>query len=97
MANALAALEAGVTEFDASIGGLGGSPFAPGGATATWRRRTWWHMLADMGIETGVDVEAVARSGSACRRSWWATTFPDTSTRTARDGHPAARAKPTDI
>jgi len=58
MANALAALETGVDEFDASVGGLGGSPFAPGagGNVAT---EDLVHMLADMGIETGVDLDAV--------------------------------------
>ena len=58
MANVLAALEVGVEEFDASVGGLGGSPFAPGagGNVAT---EDLVHMLADMGIETGVDLDAV--------------------------------------
>jgi hydroxymethylglutaryl-CoA lyase len=58
MANVLAALQAGVTEFDASVGGLGGSPFAPGagGNVAT---EDLVHMLADMEIETGVDLQAV--------------------------------------
>lgn len=58
MANVLAALQAGVTEFDASVGGLGGSPFAPGagGNVAT---EDLVHMLADMGIETGVDLQSV--------------------------------------
>jgi hydroxymethylglutaryl-CoA lyase len=54
MANVWAALEAGVSEFDASIGGLGGSPFAPGvnGNVAT---EDLAHMLIDMGLETGID------------------------------------------
>ena len=58
MANVLAALQAGVTELDASTGGIGGSPFAPGagGNVAT---EDVVHMLADMGIETGVDLAAV--------------------------------------
>ncbi len=58
MANVLAALEVGVDEFDASVGGLGGSPFAPGagGNVAT---EDLVHMLADMGIETGVDLDAL--------------------------------------
>ena len=53
MANVLAALEMGCDEFDASIGGIGGSPFAPGagGNVAT---EDLVHMLMDMGIETGV-------------------------------------------
>jgi hydroxymethylglutaryl-CoA lyase len=54
MANVLAALELGITDFDSSVGGLGGSPFAPGagGNVAT---EDLVHMLEDMGIETGVD------------------------------------------
>jgi hydroxymethylglutaryl-CoA lyase len=54
MANVLAGLEAGCDEFDASVGGIGGSPFAPGagGNVAT---EDLVHMLMDMGIETGVD------------------------------------------
>ena len=56
MANVLAALEAGVTEFDASVGGLGGSPFAPG-ANGNLATEDVVHMLMDMGIETGVDLD----------------------------------------
>ena len=55
MANVLAGLEAGVEEFDASVGGLGGSPFAPGagGNVAT---EDLVVMLEGMGIATGVDL-----------------------------------------
>jgi hydroxymethylglutaryl-CoA lyase len=60
MANALAALEAGVVELDASIGGLGGSPFAPGNANGNVATEDLAHLLADMGIETGVDLEGLA-------------------------------------
>jgi hydroxymethylglutaryl-CoA lyase len=58
LANVLAAIEVGITEFDASIGGLGGSPFAPGtgGNVAT---EDLVAMLHGMGIETGVDVMAL--------------------------------------
>ena len=56
MANVLAALEAGVTEFDASVGGLGGSPFAPG-ANGNLATEDVVHMLMDMGIETGVELD----------------------------------------
>jgi hydroxymethylglutaryl-CoA lyase len=59
MANALAALEIGVTEFDASVGGLGGSPFAPPGANGNLATEDLVHMLIDMGIETGVDLDRV--------------------------------------
>ena len=64
MANVLAALEAGVTEFDSSVGGLGGSPFAPdaGGNVAT---EDLVHMLDDMGIETGVDLNRVIEASGS--------------------------------
>ena len=58
MANALAAMEAGVAELDASVGGLGGSPFAPG-ANGNLCTEDLVHMLAGMGIETGMDLERV--------------------------------------
>jgi hydroxymethylglutaryl-CoA lyase len=58
MANVLAALEVGVEEFDASVGGLGGSPFAPG-AGGNIATEDLVHMLTDMGIETGVDLDAL--------------------------------------
>jgi hydroxymethylglutaryl-CoA lyase len=55
LANVLAAMEVGIDEFDASIGGMGGSPFAPGpnGNLAT---EDLVAMLEGMGISTGVDV-----------------------------------------
>jgi hydroxymethylglutaryl-CoA lyase len=56
MANVLAALETGVTDFDASVGGLGGSPFAPG-ANGNLATEDVVNMLTDMGIETGVDMD----------------------------------------
>jgi hydroxymethylglutaryl-CoA lyase len=58
MANVLAALQAEVTEFDSSVGGLGGSPFAPG-ANGNLATEDVVHMLSDMGIETGVDLASV--------------------------------------
>ena len=63
IANALAALEVGVDDFDASIGGLGGSPYAPaaGGNVAT---EDLVHMLEDMGIATGVSVEALLEAAT---------------------------------
>ncbi len=56
MANVLAALQIGVTEFDASIGGLGGSPFAPG-ANGNLATEDLVHMLVDMGMEVGIDFD----------------------------------------
>ncbi|MGZ4713352.1 MAG: hydroxymethylglutaryl-CoA lyase, partial [Acidimicrobiia bacterium] len=58
LANVLAALERGVTRFDASIGGLGGCTYAPG-ATGNIVTEDLVHMLDDMDIETGVDLEAL--------------------------------------
>ncbi len=58
LANVLAALERGVTRFDASIGGLGGCPYAPG-ATGNIVTEDLVHMLEDMGVDTGVDLDAL--------------------------------------
>jgi len=58
LANVLAGLERGVTRFDASIGGLGGCPYAPG-ATGNIVTEDLVHMLADMGVDTGVDLDAL--------------------------------------
>jgi hydroxymethylglutaryl-CoA lyase len=58
LANILTALELGVTEYDASVGGLGGCPYAPG-ATGNVATEEVVHMLHDMGIETGIDLDAL--------------------------------------
>jgi hydroxymethylglutaryl-CoA lyase len=55
LANILTALDYGVVEFDASVGGLGGCPYAPG-ATGNVATEEVVHMLHDMGIETGIDL-----------------------------------------
>ena len=55
LANAYAGVEAGVTVLDASVGGLGGCPFAPG-ATGNIATEELVHMLEDMGISTGIDL-----------------------------------------
>lgn len=55
LANILAALELGITEYDSSVGGLGGCPYAPG-ATGNVATEEVVHMLHDMGVETGVDL-----------------------------------------
>jgi isopropylmalate/homocitrate/citramalate synthase len=57
-ANAYAALEAGATTLDASVGGLGGCPFAPR-ATGNIATEDLVYMLDGDGIETGVDLEAL--------------------------------------
>ena len=55
LANALAALQSGVDRFDASLGGLGGCPFAPG-ATGNVCTEDLAHMLALEGRDPGVDL-----------------------------------------
>ncbi|GAB4056503.1 hydroxymethylglutaryl-CoA lyase [Catellatospora paridis] len=56
LANILTALEFGITEYDASVGGLGGCPYAPG-ASGNVATEEVVHMLHDMGIDTGIDLE----------------------------------------
>ena len=67
-ANALAAVLAGVTQLDASVGGLGGCPFAPGasGNIATEELVYW---LADSGVETGIDLDAVLLAAAETERA----------------------------
>lgn len=56
LANVLAALRAGAASFDASLGGIGGCPFAPG-ATGNICTEDLVHMLETCGIDTGVDLD----------------------------------------
>ncbi len=58
LANVLAGLARGVTRYDASIGGLGGCPYAPG-ASGNAVTEDLVHMLHDMNIDTGVDLDAL--------------------------------------
>jgi hydroxymethylglutaryl-CoA lyase len=58
LANVLAALQLGVDDFDASVGGLGGCPYAPG-ASGNIATEELVHMVEDMGVDTGVDLEAM--------------------------------------
>ncbi len=57
-ANAYAALEAGATVFDASVGGIGGCPFAPR-ATGNIATEDLVYLLHGEGVETGIDLEAL--------------------------------------
>jgi hydroxymethylglutaryl-CoA lyase len=59
LANTYAALQAGVTTYDASAGGLGGCPYAKS-ATGNLATEDLVWMLSGLGIETGVDLEEVA-------------------------------------
>jgi hydroxymethylglutaryl-CoA lyase len=55
LANVLAGLQAGVTIYDGSVGGLGGCPYAKG-ASGNIATEDLVHMLHEMGVETGVDL-----------------------------------------
>ena len=56
LANVLAGLQVGVTIYDGSVGGLGGCPYAKG-ASGNIATEDLVHMLHEMGIETGVDLD----------------------------------------
>jgi len=56
LANALAAIEEGITTIDSSLGGIGGCPFAPG-ASGNIVTEDLVFMLEAMGLRTGVDIE----------------------------------------
>jgi hydroxymethylglutaryl-CoA lyase len=79
LANVLAGLDAGVTTFDAAIGGLGGCPFAPG-ATGNIATDDVNHMLRGMGVETGIDQERLL----ACGRLVAETVTPDLASHALR-------------
>jgi isopropylmalate/homocitrate/citramalate synthase len=64
LANVLAALGEGVAIVDASAGGLGGCPYAPG-ASGNLATEDLLYMLHGMGIETGVDLEGVVAASRA--------------------------------
>jgi hydroxymethylglutaryl-CoA lyase len=58
LANVLSALQLGIADFDASVGGLGGCPYAPG-ATGNVCTEDLVHMVEDMGVATGIDLNAL--------------------------------------
>lgn len=58
MANILAAMDAGMTQFDSSFGGLGGCPFVPG-AAGNISSEDVIHMCDESGIKTGIDIVKV--------------------------------------
>ncbi len=63
LANVLMALELGIYTFDSSAGGLGGCPYAPG-ATGNLASEDLIYMLNGLGIETGVDLDALVAASS---------------------------------
>lgn len=62
LANALVGLQLGVTTFDASVGGLGGCPYAPG-AAGNLATEDLVYMLHGMGVETGLSLEKLVAAG----------------------------------
>jgi hydroxymethylglutaryl-CoA lyase len=67
LANVLAALELGVSDFDASVGGLGGCPYAPG-ATGNIATEELVYMVEDMGVATGIELEAMIDAAADAER-----------------------------
>ena len=63
----LTALELGVADFDASVGGLGGCPYAPG-ATGNIATEELIYMVEDMGVATGVDLDAMIEAAAEAER-----------------------------
>jgi len=68
LANVLAGIEAGITTFDGSLGGLGGCPFAPG-ASGNIVTEDLVFMLEAMGLDTGIDLPRLLEVRSILRDS----------------------------
>ncbi len=67
LANVLVGLEAGLTTFDASVGGLGGCPYAPG-AAGNLATEDLVYMLHGMGYETGIDWPLLIAAGELAQK-----------------------------
>ncbi len=68
LANAAAALAAGIRRFDASLGGLGGCPYAPG-ASGNVVAEDLVFMLESMGVRTGIDLPALIAARALIREA----------------------------
>ena len=68
LANALAGLQSGVTTFDSSLGGLGGSPFAAG-ASGNLATEELVYMLESMGVATDVDLDVLVEAANDVARA----------------------------
>ncbi|MBL8266566.1 hydroxymethylglutaryl-CoA lyase [Steroidobacter sp.] len=101
LANAAAALRVGVRHFDASLGGLGGCPFAPG-ATGNVCTEDLVHMFESMGFDTGVDLSKLLDAaadlsalvghdvpGQVLKAGPWTRRYPLPESAVARVGAPA--------
>jgi hydroxymethylglutaryl-CoA lyase len=67
LSNVLVGLDLGIRTFDAAVAGLGGCPYAPG-AAGNLASEDLVYMLHGMGIETGIDLEALIRAGQVAER-----------------------------
>ncbi|HSU38379.1 MAG TPA: hydroxymethylglutaryl-CoA lyase [Polyangiaceae bacterium] len=67
LVNCLVGLELGIRDFDSSVAGLGGCPYAPG-AAGNLATEDLVYMLEGMGIRTGVDLELVVEAGRVAER-----------------------------
>lgn len=67
LANVLAAMQLGVADFDASVGGLGGCPYAPG-ASGNVATEELVHLAEDMGVDTGIDLDAMIDAAATAER-----------------------------
>jgi hydroxymethylglutaryl-CoA lyase len=67
LVNAYAAVERGVRRFDTSVGGLGGSPFAAG-AAGNLATEDLVHLLDDLGLDSGVDLDKLLEVSAAVAR-----------------------------
>ena len=68
IANALAAIQAGVTSLDASVGGLGGCPFAPG-ASGNIATEELVYLLDGCGVSSGIDLDALLVAAEITERA----------------------------
>lgn len=67
LANVLMGLELGIRNFDSSVGGVGGCPYAPG-ASGNLATEDLVFMLEGMGISTGIDLEKLIEAGNVAAR-----------------------------
>ncbi|MCW2584288.1 MAG: Hydroxymethylglutaryl-CoA lyase [Klenkia sp.] len=61
-------MQAGVTQLDSSVGGLGGCPFAPG-ASGTIAAEELGYWLEESGVRTGIDLNAVLAATAVTQRA----------------------------
>jgi hydroxymethylglutaryl-CoA lyase len=67
LSNTLVGLELGVRDFDASVGGVGGCPYAPG-AAGNLATEDLVYMLSGMGIDTGIDLDKLIAAGNVAEQ-----------------------------